>query len=397
MALPPLSAALLEARYSGIREVSNLAAARPGCLRLEVGQPDFWAPPHVAEAGKRAIDRGWTFYTATAGLPALREELAVKLQNVNGIAAEPTDVVCGPGGVGVLAAALTSLCNPGDEVLLPDPHWPNYTMMVAAAQARSSFYPCPPALGFQPDLERLEDRVTPRTRVLVVNSPNNPTGAVYPPATLRALGDIAERHNLWLVSDECYDQIVFDGLQVAPSLAHYADPGRVVTVFTFSKTYAMTGWRLGYGVAAPRVVETMIKVLEASNSCPSTISQKAGEAALTGPQDCVEEMATAYRRRRDLTVDVLRSAGLLLSVPQGAFYVLADVSPSRLDSRSFALALLEQLGVAVAPGSAMGTVADRAVRISLASADQDLQIGVGRLCELVAELAGEAAGLESER
>ena len=397
--LPPLSSALLEARHSGIREVSNLAVGRRGCLRLEVGQPDFRAPAHVAEAGKRAIDEGWTFYTPTAGLPVLRERLAAKLHEVNGIAAEPADVVCGPGGVGVLAAALTALCNPGDEVLLPDPHWPNYTIMVAAVQARPIFYPCPPELGFLPDLEELESRVTPRTRVLVVNSPNNPTGAVYPPATLRALGEIADRHGLWLVSDECYDQIVFDGLRVAPSLAQSADPARVVSAFSFSKTYAMTGWRLGYATAPPPVVDTMVKVLEASNSCPSTIAQKAGEAALAGPQDCVGEMVAAYARRREAAVDLLREAGLLLTVPQGAFYVLADVSRSGLDSRAFALALLEQRDVAVAPASAMGAVAQGAVRISLASADADLREGVARLCELVAELAqgAEAVGLESAR
>jgi aspartate/methionine/tyrosine aminotransferase len=389
--LPPLSGALLEARHSGIREIGNLAAGRPGCIRLEAGQPDFKAPAHVAEAAKRAIDEGWTSYTHTAGLPGLRERLAGKLRRVNGIPAQPDQVVCGPGGVGVIYAALAALCNPGDEVLLPDPHWPNYTTMAAAVQARAAFYPCPAELGFLPDLERLEGLVTARTRVLVVNSPNNPTGAVYPPATLAALAEIARRHGLWLVSDECYDQIVLDGRPVAPSLFEHAEPGRVISAFTFSKTYAMTGWRLGYAAADPLVSDTMVKVLEATNSCPSTVTQKAGEAALDAPQDCVAEMVAAYRRRRDLVVDLLREAGLLLTVPEGAFYVLADVSPSGLDSRSFALRLLHGRGVGVAPGSAMGGVAAGAVRISLASSDQDLREGVGRLCELVAELAERRA------
>jgi aspartate aminotransferase/aminotransferase len=163
-------------------------------------------------------------------------------------------------------------------------------------------------------------------------------------------------------------------------------------VFTFSKAYAMTGWRLGYAAAEPQVVDTMVKVLEATNSCPATVTQKAGEAALDGPQDCVADMVAAYRRRRDLVVDLLREAGLLLTVPDGAFYVLADVSPSGLDSRSFALRLLRERDVGVAPGSAMGRVAGGAVRVSLASSDQDLREGVGRLCELVAELAAERTG-----
>jgi aspartate/methionine/tyrosine aminotransferase len=385
--LPPISTALAEAKHSGIREIANLAMGRPGTIRLEVGQPDFRTPDHVAAAAKRAIDEGWTFYTQTAGLPSLRERLADKLQRVNGIKTEPGQIACGSGGVGVISAAVTALCDPGDEVLLPDPHWPNYTTMAPSAGARCVFYHCPAEQGFLPDLDRLEGLLTPRSRVLVVNSPNNPTGAVYPRATLRALGELAERHGLWLLSDECYDQIVLEGQGVAPSLANFADPDRVISAFTFSKSYAMTGWRLGYACAAPPVIDAMVKVLEANTSCPSTISQKAGEAALDGPQDCVATMVAAYRRRRDLVLELLQESSLLLSTPTGAFYILANVSPSGLDSRAFALRLLDRSGVAVAPGSAFGEVASGAVRISLASSDDHLREGVGHLCEMVAQLA----------
>ena len=387
MSLPPLSSAILEAHHSGIREISNLAMSRPGTIRLEVGQPDFPTPSHVAEAGRKAIQEGWTFYTQTAGLPSLRERLAAKLARVNGLSVEPAQIACGSGGVSVISAAMAALCDPGDEVLLPDPHWPNFTTMAATANARCVFYPCPPELGFLPDLDRLESLVGERTRLIVVNSPNNPTGAVYPPATLRALGELAERRNLWLLSDQCYDQISLEGDTAAPSLAAFADPERVISAFTFSKTYAMTGWRLGYATAVPLVVDGMVKVLESTTSCPSTIAQKAAEAALDGPQECVGEMVSAYRRRRDLVVGLLEEAGLLLSVPRGAFYILADVSPSGQDSRSFALRLLDERGVGVAPGTAFGEVAAGAVRISLASSDEDLREGVGRLCELVGELA----------
>jgi aspartate aminotransferase len=381
-----LSESLQAAPHSGIREISNLALSRPGAIRLEAGQPDFRTPAHVAEAGKKAIDEGWTAYTQTFGLPSLRERLAVKLGEVNGIPSDPRRIVCGPGGVGVISAAVTAICNPGDEVLIPDPHWPNFKTMAATANARSVFYPCPPELGFQPDLDRLEALVSERTRLLIVNSPNNPTGAVYPPATLRALGDLAERHDLWLLSDECYDQIMLDGEHAAPSLARFANPDRVISAFTFSKTYAMTGWRIGYATAAPRLVDTMVKVLESNTSCPSTISQKAAEAALDGPQDTVGEMVAAYRRRSELVVELLTEAGLLLAVPKGAFYVLADVSPAGLDSRPFAIRLLEERAVGVAPGSTFGEVASGAVRISLASSDEDLREGVGRLCEFVSKL-----------
>jgi aspartate/methionine/tyrosine aminotransferase len=386
-----LSESLQAARHSGIREISNLALKRPGALRLEAGQPDFRTPAHIAEAGKKAIDEGWTAYTPTFGLPSLRERLAVKLGEVNGTPADAGRIVCGPGGVGVISAAVTAICNPGDEVLIPDPHWPNFTTMAATANAGCVFYPCPPELGFQPDLDRLDALVSERTRLLIVNSPNNPTGAVYPPATLRALGELAERHDLWLLSDECYDQIMLDGERAAPSLARFANPDRVISAFTFSKTYAMTGWRIGYATAPSPVVDTMVKVLESNTSCPSTISQKAAEAALEGPQDTVREMVAAYRRRSELVVELLTEAGLLLAVPKGAFYVLADVSLAGLDSRSFAIRLLEERGVGVAPGSTFGEVASGAVRISLASSDDDLREGVGRLCEFVSELASGPA------
>src|SRR5215472_5236368 len=179
------------------------------------------------------------------------------------------------------------------------------------------------------------------------------------------LGDLAQRHRLWIVSDECYDQIMLDGPAIAPGMRAHGDPERVVTCYTFSKTYAMTGWRLGYAVASPLVVDTMIKMTEGTTSSSSTVAQKAAEAALDGPQDCVDEMVSGYRRRRDLVVDLLREAGLLLRVPEGAFYILADVSPSGLDSHAFSVRLLRERGVAVAPGSAFGAVAGSAVRISL--------------------------------
>ena len=383
-----LSTTLRAAPHSGIREIMQLAESVPDAIRLEVGQPDYRTPAHIVEAAKRALDDGWHGYTPTAGLSSLRERLADKLRRVNGIDVPVEQVVCGPGGAGVIAAGVMSLCNPGDEVLLPDPSWPNYRLLLATAQARPLLYPCPTETGCLPDLNRLEALISPRTRVLVVNSPNNPTGRVYPSEVLRQLGDIAERRGLWVVSDECYDQIMLDGRPVAPGMREHADPERVVTCFTFSKTYAMTGWRLGYAVAAPQVVDCMIKMTEGTTSSPSTVAQKAAEAALDGPQDCVGEMVTGYRRRRDLVVDLLREAGLLLTVPEGAFYILADISPTALDSDSFSARLLEERGVAVAPGSAFGEVAGGAVRISLASSDQDLREGVGRLCELVATVRG---------
>ena len=382
----PLARATEAIPHSGIRELVDAAVDVPGAIRLEVGQPDFATPDHIVEAAKRALDEGWTSYTQTQGLRSLRELIVAKIARVNGFQVDPDQVACGTGGVSAIAAAFGAVLEPGDEVLLPDPAWPNYGLMAAWTHSRVVRYPCPAELDFLPDVERLEDLIGARTKLLVLNSPNNPTGAVYPPATVQALAELAERHNLWLLSDECYDEIVHEGRCVSP--AALVGDGRVISAYSFSKTYAMTGWRLGYVTGSRRLVDSITKVLESQCSCPPSLSQKAAEAALTGPQECVDEMRTAYRRRRDQMVARLREAGLLTSVPRGAFYIVADVSPSRLSSRDFAFRLLRDRSVSVAPGGAFGEVANQAVRISLASSEEDLAEGVDRLCDLVGELAG---------
>jgi aspartate/methionine/tyrosine aminotransferase len=382
LSLPPLAQGPAEGHHSGIREIANEAIRTAGAIRLDVGQPNFRTPDHIGQAGKRAIDEGKTYYTHTQGLLSLREKLVAKLVRVNGIHVTPDRIACTPGGVGAIAAVFASVLEDGDEVLLPDPGWPNFRMMLSWTDAKGVFYPCHPAEGFQPDLEALARLITPRTKLMVVNSPNNPTGAIYPRKTIEKLVELAQRHNLWMISDECYDQIVLDGSWTSPaSIA--PDDARIASVFTFSKTYSMTGWRLGYVAGSADLIDTVTKVLESSSSCTSTISQVAAEAALDGPQDCVTDMVTAYRRRRDLVIDLLREAGLFIAEPAGAFYVMANVSPSGLDSRAFAFELLRKKGVSVAPGSAFGEVGKDAVRISLASSDQDLREGVSRLAEFV--------------
>jgi aspartate/methionine/tyrosine aminotransferase len=375
-----------EAHHSGIREIANEALRTPGAIRLDVGQPNFPTPKHIGDAGKRAIDEGKTFYTHTQGMISLREKLVDKLERVNGISVTPDRIACAPGGVGALAAIFGAVLEPGDEVLLPDPGWPNTRLMLTWTGARGVFYPCAAADGFQPDLDALERLITNRTKLLLINSPNNPTGAVYPTATIARLVEIAQRHDLWLVSDECYDQIILDGTWTSPASLAPEDP-RIATVFTFSKSYSMTGWRIGYVAGSAELIDSATKVLESNSSCVSTITQVAAEAALDGPQDCVHEMVAAYRHRRNVVVDILREAEMLVSEPTGAFYCMADVSRGRLHGREFAFKLLRERGVSVAPGSAFGDVAVDAVRISLASSDSDLREGVGRLAELVHELA----------
>jgi aspartate aminotransferase len=385
LSLPALSHLPAEAHHSGIREIANEALRTPGAIRLDVGQPNFPTPDHIKEAGKRAIDENKTFYTHTQGLISLREKLVAKLERVNGIRVTPDRIACGPGGVGALAAVFGAVLEPGDEVLLPDPGWPNTRLMLTWTGAKGLFYPCPASGGYQPDLDALARLVTPRTKLLLINSPNNPTGAVYPAATIKRLIELAQRHNLWLISDECYDQIILDGSWTSPASLAPDDP-RIVTAFTFSKSYSMTGWRIGYVAGSAELIDTATKVLESNSSCVSTITQVAAEAALDGPQDCVGEMVAAYRHRRNVVVDILKEAEMLINEPTGAFYCMADISRSRLPAREFAFKLLRERGVSVAPGTAFGEVAAQAVRISLASSDTDLREGVGRLAEFVHQL-----------
>jgi aspartate/methionine/tyrosine aminotransferase len=215
--VPALAHLPAEAHHSGIREIANEAIRTPGAIRLDVGQPNFPTPKHIGDAGKRAIDENMTFYTHTQGLISLREKLVTKLERVNGIRVTPDRIACAPGGVGALAAVYGAVLEHGDEVLMPDPGWPNTRMMLAWTGANGIFYPCSAEAGFQPDIDALARLVTPRTKMLLINSPNNPTGAVYPEATVAQLVELAQRHNLWLLSDECYDQIILDGSWTSPA------------------------------------------------------------------------------------------------------------------------------------------------------------------------------------
>ena len=374
-----------EAAHSGIREVVNLALVTPGCIRLEVGEPNFSTPKHIVEAAVEFARKGQVKYTATAGLLSLRERIAAKLDRVNGIQAGVTNINCSVGGVGGIAAAVAALVEPGDEVLIPDPAWPNYRLMLAWAHGTLVCYACPPGNQFLPDPKQVESLISPRTKLMIVNSPCNPTGAVFPRQLLEQLVEVAVRHNIYLLSDECYDEVILEGEHLSP--ASFCTDGRVISAFTFSKTYAMTGWRVGYVVANDTISDSITKILESNSSCIPTVCQKAAEAALDGPREPLREMVDAYRDRRDLCVGLLDEAEMLISRPRGAFYIMADITRSGMDSREFAFDLVKTKQVAVAPGTAFGESARQAVRISLASSPEDLAVGIGRMIERIDELA----------
>jgi aspartate/methionine/tyrosine aminotransferase len=381
--MKPLARAAASMRRSGIREIMDLAAGQPNVLHLEVGEPDFPTPPHIVEAGVAAARAGFTRYAPNAGLPELREAIAEKLARVNGLRVTPDQVVVTAGSVCGLMTTLMALVEPGDEVLLPDPGWPNCEMMVRGIGARPVPYPLDAARGFLPDLDALVGSITGRTKALLVNSPANPTGAVFSEETMRRLVAIAVEHDLYLLSDEVYDQLVYDGEHFSPACLD--GDGRVVSVYSFSKTYSMTGWRVGYVVAPPAIAEVVTKLQEPVTSCASTVSQKAAEAALLGPQTCVEEMRLAYRERRDTALAILRDGGVDAVEPHGAFYLLVDVGGVTSDTYAFARDLVREQRVAVAPGEAFGLGGRGFVRLSLAADRQVVAEGARRLAATVAE------------
>jgi aspartate aminotransferase len=377
--MPALSAHALRLPRSGIREVMDLAWAMDGpVIGLHVGEPSFATPEHVLDGARQALAAGHTRYVSNAGIPALRAALASKLERVNGLPARPEQVVVTNGGMEALFVSLAAVLSEGDEVLLPDPGWPGFDNAVRVLRGRVVSYALEPGRGFLPDLGALERSITPRTRALLVNSPSNPLGAMLPAELAEALVRFASSHDLWLISDECYDQITFEAEHVSP--ARFDEQGRVLSCFSFSKTYAMTGMRVGY-VHAPDAAAGVIATLqEPVIACVNAPAQHAALAALEGPQDIVPTMRDAYRSRRDRAATTLDEAGLAYLLPQGAFYLWIDVSPlCGGDVKAWALELLREQRVAVAPGTAFGPRGEGWIRVSLATETDELLEGLDRI------------------
>ena len=372
--------------YELQQEAEARAEVLPPAARLHIGEPSFRTPEHIRLAAIDALHTETLTYGPAAGWPWLRELIAEKIERVNGYHVGPQQVAIAMGGTGAIQSALIATVGVGDEVLIPDPHWPHYTMQLACCGATPVSYALDPQNAWLPDIAHLERLVTPRTRLLLINSPGNPTGAVYPAQLVEDLLGFARRHDLYLLSDECYDEILFEGIHVSPGtlLTHDEfNQGRVICIYTFSKTYAMTGWRIGYLVTGTQLLKTITYVLDASYTNISTVIQCAAAAALRGPQTCVAEMRQVYQRRRDLAVSLLKDLGRYVYTPHGAFYILIDVTSrngTERHGRQFALDLLRERNIAAAPGSTFGSVAEDYVRISLAASDEEIVHGVREIC-----------------
>jgi len=384
---PPLASTRAAMAGSGIRALMDLAWAAGDVIHLEVGEPNFPTPVHIVEAADRAARTGQTKYTPTKGVAELRRAIADKLNSRNQIDATDANVVVTAGGVQALYLSLMAVAEPGDGVLLPDPGWPNYSMMVTVLGATAQPYRLRPDEQYLPCVDDLERAASPSTRAVILNSPSNPLGSVLMASRGADILDWARQHRIWVLSDECYDEIVFDDSFV--SLGALEAGEQVISCYSFSKTYAMTGWRVGYIVSRlSPLVDVLAKVQQAAVSCVNAPAQAAALAALTGPQDCVEQMRTSYLARRDAAVDVLKSAGVDVLKPAGAFYLWVDASPFTADDWSLATSLLRDVRVAVAPGSAFGSQGLGHLRLSLATETSVLLEGCRRITDYLSAWEG---------
>ena len=370
-------------RRSTIRVLFDAADQNPDAIRLEVGEPSFTTPQHIIDAASSAAAAGYTRYGPNGGLTSLRELLVDKIQKVNGFKAAFDQVVVTPGAMNGLYSIYAALLNPGDEVLLPTPGFPNMDETVRLLGGQPVFYELERHDGYLPDPDRIASLVTPRTKALFLNTPNNPTGAMLPPERIEAILSVTSERGVWVISDEVYDQLILDdGLP-------YLSPGSVdtsmpiISVYSFSKVYSMTGWRVGYVVAPPALAQILRTLQEPQVSCPSTISQKAAEAALTGPREPIEAMRSAYVENRDSAWTRLLELGLEGFRTQGTFYMLIDIAKSGLAPLDFSLRLLEEGGVAVAPGEVFGPGGNKVVRISLANDRENIELGLDALSSFI--------------
>jgi aspartate/methionine/tyrosine aminotransferase len=354
-------------------------------VHLEIGEPDFDTPKHIREAAKRAIDEGYTHYGPSAGLPELRAAVAKYSERLRGVHVTPDQVVITPGGKPVMAFAIMALVEEDDEVIYPNPGFPIYESLINYMEGT----PVPIRLreerDFRLDAEELASKVNPRTKLIVINSPQNPTGGVLTHEDLRLIAETAVKHNVWILADEIYSEILYDGK--FESISQFPEiHERLIILDGFSKTFAMTGWRVGYGIMPVQMAEKLTLIQTNMNSCTSTFSQRACIDALTGPHDDVDRMVAEFRKRRDFIVKGLSEIpGFRCKLPPGAFYAFPNIEGTGIDCEVLAHRLLEEKGVACLAGTCFGKHGDGFLRFSYANSIENIAKAIDRVKELVSK------------
>jgi len=354
-------------------------------IRFDAGEPDFPTPAHITDAAVRALREGFTHYTSSRGLPTLRKALANRYAEA-GQGVREENIVLFPGAKMALFAVLSVLVSEGQEVLIPEPGWPTYSTLVRFLGGVPVHIPTSLEQNFLPNPEEFRSRVSPQTRAVVINTPCNPTGRVYPPGLLDSLVEICERHDLILISDEIYASLTYEGRR-APSPLRSPETDRIVVINGFSKEFAMTGWRLGYSVASRHLSDLLAKVQENTTTCPSSFVQKAAESALSEPREWFDQMLAEYQARRDLMVEGLNSIrNWECLVPQGTFYCFPRIG--NMDSRKFSSRLLEKEGVSTVPGREFGISGEHHLRLCFAQPASTIRRGIERIRRFVESGSG---------
>ncbi len=368
-----------ETAFEVLARAQALEAQGRSVVHLEIGEPDFDTPENIRQAAIEAMQSGWTHYGPSAGLRDVREAIAAHIEQTRGIYAEPDQVVVTPGGKPILFFAMMALLDEGDEAIYPNPGFPIYESVIQFLGAKAVPIRLREEKNWTVDVDELASLVTPRTKLLVLNSPHNPTGGTLDHAALEAIADLASKHSFWILSDEIYSRILYQGTH--ESIAAF--PGlreRTVILDGFSKTYAMTGWRLGYGVMDKALAAHVARLMTNCNSCTNSFVQKAGKAALTGPQDSVDAMVAEFHRRRNRLVAGLNALpGVTCTMPTGAFYAFPNITGTGMASGDLANALLEEAGVATLSGTAFGQYGEGYLRLSYANSIEKLEQALERM------------------
>lgn len=359
-------------------------------LKFGTGEPDWDTPEHIKEAAKKALDEGFTKYTHSTGIPELKEAVRDKFKRDNKIICESEDIIITIGGKQALFEIFMAILNPGDEVLIPSPYWVSYAHMVNICEGVTTTIDTT-SNRFKLTADMVEKSISQKTKVLILNTPSNPTGMIMERKEIEKIAELALRHNFYLISDEVYEYFLYDEREhfSVGSLSEMRD--LVFTVNAVSKTYSMTGWRIGYMTGPKNFIRPISNLQGHSTSNPCSIAQKAALAALTGPQECVKMMVDAFQERRDVVYEGFRKIpGMFLEKPEGAFYAFLNIShllnDSMKDSFGFSEFLIEKARVAVIPGSAFGTEGNNYIRFSFASSMKDIKEGLERIVEAVKNL-----------
>jgi aspartate aminotransferase len=381
-----------ETAFEVLAKARALEAQGREIVHLEIGEPDFDTPPSVVAAGVSALQGGETHYTPSAGISELREGIARWLAERRALRVDPAHVIVTPGAKPIMFYALLALLEEGDEAIYPDPGFPIYGSMIQFAGARGVPLPLRERNAFEPDLDELRSLITPRTKVLVVNSPHNPTGGVLSPRAVKEIARIAREADLWVLSDEIYGETIYEG-EHRSFLAEEGMAERTILLDGFSKTYAMTGWRLGFGVFPKPLVEPVTKLVTNSVSCTATFVQRAGAAALASRPPEVDAMVRSFRERRDVIVDGLNAVpGISCLRPKGAFYVFPNITGLGLGtSAQVADRFLYEAGVAVLAGTAFGRAGEGYLRLSYANSLPNIRLALTRISEWAAAVRAPAA------